>query len=322
MLLDKIKKKFDLSIVKSVELEDLAIDFTGSDSWSSALSSDKLVAHLAHIPGFNWPIRQVQLRDNGLDLGQLDSPFTDAEVNCGRVLSSISHSTLKVFPESHRAFADFIAALASKPMHTFSIKGSADIVFDLGKILGVHTIRGIDFVSDLTLKGLDGLRDITCTAITDIEAGEGDKVILKGLFDIQNSSQLALTLGECILTMSIESDGNIDFDNRDDDDLFGREHTRHRQQIGTIRLENLTLLLGLNDTRKVIMVLDSALITRQFLRKAAYKPQRVYLHGFQGTSKNEALAAGLLTMETSVVLPVFDAISFVTPDVTIENPQE
>lgn len=64
MVLNKIKKRLDLSVVRNIELEDMAIDFTGPDDWISTLSSDRLIAHLAHIPGFAWPVQQVQLRVN------------------------------------------------------------------------------------------------------------------------------------------------------------------------------------------------------------------------------------------------------------------
>jgi len=62
MVLDNVKKRFDLSVVKNIELEDMAIDFTGPDHWLSTLSSDHMIARLTTIPGFSWPIQQVQLR--------------------------------------------------------------------------------------------------------------------------------------------------------------------------------------------------------------------------------------------------------------------
>ncbi|KAG9322324.1 hypothetical protein KVV02_001545 [Mortierella alpina] len=325
MLLDKVKKKFDLSVVKSVELEDMAIDFTGPDPWASTLSSNQLIANLAHIPGFSWPIQQVQLKDNGINLGHLESPFTAATVVRGRVLSSISHSTMKVFAESHTAFAGFIAAMATQRAHTFSIKGTADIIFNLG-LLGVHTIHGIDFVSDLTLRGLDSIRDIRCTAITEATLGVDDKgrqpdqgqghgthMLVNALFDIYNPSQLLLTLGDCVLALSVPSKDENDPTTTDSDqntDLNTTKSPLHHHQIGTLHLDNLTLLLGENDARTGAMVLDTTIdATRQFLKNAEHTPQRVHLSGFQGTSKNEALAAGLVALSTSLELPVFHASS-------------
>ncbi|CAO3566775.1 unnamed protein product [Mortierella alpina] len=336
MLLDKVKKKFDLSVVKSVELEDMAIDFTGPDPWASTLSSNQLIANLAHIPGFSWPIQQ----DNGVDLGRLESPFTAATVVRGRVLSSISHSSMNVFPESHTAFAGFISALATQHAHTFSIKGTADIIFDLG-LLGVHTIHGIDFVSDLTLRGLDSFRDIRCTAITETKLAADPRVqlpdqgipqatdkkhmVVKALFDIYNPSQLLLTLGDCVLAISIpsndgeyaplttDSSNNNDNDNNNTDLNNNTKSSQPHHQIGTLHLDNLTLLMGENDARTGTLVLDlSNDATRQFLRNADHTPQKVHLSGFEGTSTNEALAAGLVALSTSLELPVFHAYSLLS----------
>ncbi|KAF9572332.1 hypothetical protein EC968_009985 [Mortierella alpina] len=243
---------------------------------------------------------------------------------------------MKVFPECHTAFAGFISALAIQPAHTFSIKGTADIIFDLG-LLGVHTIHGIDFVSDLTLRGLDSFRDIRCTAITetilaadprgrpsDQDEGQGQghgskkHMVVKALFDIYNPSQLLLTLGDCILAVSVPSkdendttttDQNSSTDPHTTPSSLHLRHHRHRQ-IGTLHLDNLTLLMGENDARTGTMVLDTTIeATRQFLKSAEHAPQKIHLSGFQGTSKNEALAAGLITLSTSLELPVFHASS-------------
>ncbi|KAG0260058.1 hypothetical protein BG011_002167 [Mortierella polycephala] len=311
-MLDMIKKRLDLSVVRNIELEDMAIDFTGPDDWISILSSDHLIAHLAHIPGFAWPVRQVQLRiiiqNNGVELGRLESPYSPATVARGQICSSITNSPMTIFQESHSAFAEFITALTTQSSHTFAIKGSADIVFDLG-ILGTHTLKGVDFVSDLTLRGLRSFPDIRCQKITETYPGDGYDLIVKGLFDIQNPSQLSLTLGDCTLTMSISlTDGN-----GDEGDGLRKQDKEH--QIGTIMLHDLKLQVGLNDARAGTMVLNTSLdATDQFLKHATRKQQAVFLKGFHGTSKNEALAMGLVTLETMFMIPVFEVPHLRTAD--------
>ncbi|KAG0049497.1 hypothetical protein BGZ83_005717 [Gryganskiella cystojenkinii] len=313
MFLDKLKKKFDLSVVKNIELEDMAIDFTGPDHWVSTLSSEHLIARLATIPGFTWPIQQVQLRvivrDNNVDIGKLDSPFAPAFVKGGIITSSMTQSIMTIFPTAHAPFADFVTALVTKSSHTFAIKGSADIIFDLGKILGVHTIKGVDFVSDLTLRGLNNIPDIRCTSIQDIyfrrsssqgteteEKSNGENhdrdvtnagydLFVEAQFDIVNPSQLSLTLGTIRLAISTAEGGH---------------------PLGIATLENFTLLQGMNDSRHGTLVLDTSLdSTRQFLREIGNNEQRVLLKGFQGTSENEGLANGLLALSSSCVIPSF-----------------
>ncbi|KAG0064818.1 hypothetical protein BGZ92_005700, partial [Podila epicladia] len=286
--LDTIKKKLDLGLVKGIDLDDMSIDFTLPDSWISTVASDRMTARLTSIPGFNWPIQQVQLKDNGVDIGHLESPFSPASVKRGIVTSSLSKCTMHIFPQSHAAFIDFVGALATKVAHTFAIKGNADIVFDLGR-LGIHTLHDIDFVSDLTLRGLANLPDITCkSAIIVPNAEESGKpasayaVTIQCELDIQNPSQLSLTLGDCILATTVE----------------GNHH------VGLTTLEGFSLKVGMNMSKTGTIVLDTTIDAAKSLVKALeVQDQRVYLKGFRGTSKNEALSAGLITLLVSFVIP-------------------
>ncbi|KAF9305072.1 hypothetical protein BGZ74_011495 [Mortierella antarctica] len=290
--LDTVKKKFDLALVKDIDLDDMSIDFTLPDSWISTVASDRMTARLTSIPGFNWPIQQVRLKiivqDNSVDIGHLESPFSPASVKGGIVTSSLSKCTMHIFPQSHAAFIDFVGALATKAAHTFAIKGSADIIFDLGG-LGVHTLHGVDFITDLTLRGLANLPDITCkSAIIVPNAEEPGKpasayaVTIQCELDIPNPSQLSLTLGNCILATTVE----------------GNHH------VGLTTLEGFSLKVGMNTSKTGTIVLDTTIDAAKSLVKALeVQDQRVYLKGFRGTSKNEALSAGLVPLKVSFVIP-------------------
>ena len=216
---------------------------------------------------------------------------------------------MSIFPTAHSHFCDFIKALATKPSHTFAIKGSADIIFDLGRILGVHTLKGIDFLSDLTLRGLNNIPDIHCTSIQDVHfrnpppgnqdssdqqnekkedhgtSNAGCDLLVEAQFDIINPSQLSLTLGTIRLAVSTAEGGH---------------------PLGIVTLENFTLLQGMNDARQGTVVFDTSLdSTLQFLKEISATPQTVVLKGFHGTSENEALANGLIALSTTCIIPSF-----------------
>ncbi|KAF9995686.1 hypothetical protein BGZ80_001229 [Entomortierella chlamydospora] len=316
MFLEKIIEKLDVHIVKNIVLEDLAIDFTNADSWATTVSSDNMIARLTHIPGFTWPIQKVQLtvviRDNGRDVGKLESPYQPASVSGGIISSTICRSTMTVIDGSRPAFSDFVTALVTKDQHTFAVRGSADIIFNLG-LLGKHSINGVDFLSDLTLRGLNNLPMIKCTAITDITVN-GNELLLKATLDILNPSQLSLTLGDLTLSiLSLANDLSSEDKNQVKDgasaDGSGEEQRNPQQTIpqpmGTITLDNLSLTLGMNGSRTATIKLDTSLeTTRQFLKGIEKEPKTVQLRGFHGTSKNEALASGLASMTTSLVMPI------------------
>ena len=196
---------------------------------------------------------------------------------------------MTIFPTAHSVFADFVSELATKPAHTFSVKGSADIVINLG-LLGIHTINGVDFISDLTLRGLNSLPDLKCTEITEVARSSVNEVTVKALFTINNPSQLALTLGD--LQLAVWSPASED------------ELDRPEQFLGTVKLVGLELVQGVNEGKVGVMVLDTTLeATQKFLK--ATEARTVVLKGFGGTSENAAINAGLNKLRTTVSVPVF-----------------
>jgi hypothetical protein len=195
---------------------------------------------------------------------------------------------MDIYPTAHSVYADFVSALATKPDHTFSVKGSADIVINLG-LLGIHTIHGVDFISDLTLRGLNSLPDLQCTAITEVIRSSAYEVTVNALFTVNNPSQLELTLGD--LQLAVWS-------------LADEESDRPEQFMGTIKLVELKLMQGINDGKVAVMVLDTTMeATKRFLE--ATEARSVVLKGFGSTSENAAINAGLNKLRTTASIPVF-----------------
>lgn len=157
-------------------------------------------------------------------------------------------------------------------------------------LLGVHTINAVDFISDLTLRGLNSLPDLKCTEITEVVRSSAYEVTVKALFNVNNPSQLALTLGDLQLAAwSLASDDEPD---------------RPEQFLGTIKLVDLKLVQGVNEGKAAVMVLDTTLeATQKFLK--ATEARTVVLKGYGSTSENAAINAGLNKLRTTVSVPVF-----------------
>ncbi|KAF9920012.1 hypothetical protein FBU30_010269 [Linnemannia zychae] len=266
---------------------------TGSNPWECMVSSKSLVARLTRIPGFKWPIKQVQLRiiiqEEGHNVSKLESPFTPATVMDGAaVTSSINTTTMTVFPEAHTIFTSFISELATKAEHTFGIKGSADIQFNLGP-LGIHTMHGVDFVSDLTLRGLNNFPDLQCTSVTNVVRVTAYKLEASVVFTIQNPSQLEFVLGDfqfAVYSMGDENSG------------------KSEQFMGALTFPDLKLVQGVNEDKTGILLLDMSMDTvKEFLQ--AGEPRKVKLSGYGKSSANEAINAGLANMVTTVTFPAF-----------------
>lgn len=189
------------------------------------------------------------------------------------------------------------------------VKGCADIIFSLG-VLGNRSIKGVDFTSDLTLKGLNSLPEIKCTQVKEViihkRKGQEQTQLLEVSIslDIHNQSQLMLTLGD--VTLSIYNATGPVSPRAKKAAAAKQFDDEGKCQMGTIAISSLTLLLGMNDSRTATLSMDpSQQKTRQFLINVAREPQTLYLRGFHGTSKNEALTTGLASLTTTVVIPTF-----------------
>ncbi|KAF9961138.1 hypothetical protein BGZ72_004642 [Mortierella alpina] len=274
----------NLGLIRSITVNQMTMDFSPADPWKPTTSSNSIVATMLSIPGINLPIDSVRqhiiLVDNNVQIGHIDTPWSSANVKNGALTTSFSSSTLNVFPTSHAAFSNFIGALSTKVSHPMTLQGSVDAKLNLG-IFGHLTIPGIGFKATTQFAGLNNLPLKYVYMIdTDLFSAPGF-IKLTTIVNIVNPSKLTLKLGDITLNTASEAG-----------------------HVGTSTIKNLSLVPGDNYVVSLTAFDTSLPAAEKFLSEVLPNKDGVLtLTGFDGTSTDLALNAGLAVMKSQLVVP-------------------
>ncbi|KAF9562120.1 hypothetical protein EC968_005387 [Mortierella alpina] len=274
----------NLGLIRSIAVNQMTMDFTPADPWKPTTSSNNIVATMLSIPGINLPIDSVRqhiiLTDNNVQIGNIDTPWSSASVKNGALTTSFSTSTLNVFPTSHAAFSNFIGSLSTKVSHPVTLQGSVDAKLNLG-IFGHLTIPGIGFKTTTQFAGMNNLPlKYVYMVDTDFASAPGF-IKLTTIVNISNPSKLTLKLGDITLNAASEAG-----------------------HVGKSSIKNLSLVPGENYVISTTALDMSIPAAEKFLSEILPNKDGVLtLTGFDGTSTDLALNAGLAIMKSNLVVP-------------------
>ncbi|KAG0368590.1 hypothetical protein BC939DRAFT_469914 [Gamsiella multidivaricata] len=272
----------NLGLIRSIAVNQMSMDFTPANPWAPTTSSNSIVATMISIPGITLPIDSVRqhiiIADNGVQIGNIDTPWSAASVKGGQLSTSFTKSTLNVFPNSHAAFSSFISSISTKASHPVTLQGSVDAKLNLG-IFGHLTIPGIGFKATTPFAGLNGLSNTKYVYLIDVLLGE-KFVDLTSVININNPSKLTLSLGD------------VQFSTASDKGFVG---------ISTVR--NLVLVPGDNYVLSYTALDNSVQAANDFMYDILFAASSLYMSGYKDTSANVALNAGLAVVKTSLVIP-------------------
>ncbi|KAG0300998.1 hypothetical protein BGZ98_008707 [Dissophora globulifera] len=273
----------NLGLIKSIAINQMTMDFTPANPWGPSTSSSSVVATMLSIPGITLPIDSVRqhiiIVDNGVQLGNIDTPWSAASVKGSALSTSFSSSTFNVFAAAHTQFSSFVSALSTSASHPLGLQGSVDAQLNLG-IFGHLTINGIGFQTTVPFAGLDNLSQTKYVYLIDTNFDTPGKLMLTSIINIVNPSKLTVKLGD-IAFNTATADGNVGF--------------------STVKA--LSLIPGDNfvlSTTALDLTLPASLA---FLNNLGANDATLILHGYSGTSANVALNAGLQAVTTNLVIP-------------------
>ncbi|KAI9234550.1 MAG: hypothetical protein BYD32DRAFT_423317 [Podila humilis] len=261
----------------------MSMDFTTSNPWAPSTSSNSVVATMLSIPGITLPIDNVRqhiiLADNGVQIGNIDTPWSAANVKGGTLTTAFTTSTLNVFSASHAAFSGFISSLSTKASHPVTLQGAVDVKLNLG-IFGHLTIPGIGFKATTPFTGLNNL-DLKYVLLIDLNMDTADRIIMATIINVKNPSKLTLKLGD--VSFSTASAG---------------------EYIGVSTIKNLNLQPGDNYVLSSTALDTTKDATNAFVNSLYTADGSLVLTGFSGTSTNTALNAGLAAVRSNLVVPM------------------
>ncbi|KAF8936161.1 hypothetical protein EDD21DRAFT_376718 [Dissophora ornata] len=274
----------NLGLIKSIAINQMTMDFTPSNAWAPLTSSNSLVATMLSIPGITLPIDTVRqhiiISDNGVQIGNIDTPWSAASVSGAALTTSFSTSTLNVFSTSHTAFSGFISALSTSATHPVGLQGSVDVQLNLG-IFGRLTLSGIGFQTTVNFAGLNNLSATKYVFLIDTDFNTPGFIILGSVINIPNPSKLTLNLGDVSFSTATANG-----------------------YVGISTVKNLLLTPGNNYVLSSTSMDLSIAATTQFLNDLGTSDATLTLTGFNATSQDVALNAGLAAVKTNMVVPM------------------
>ncbi|GJJ70990.1 hypothetical protein EMPS_03340 [Entomortierella parvispora] len=275
----------NIGLIKTITINQMSMDFTPANAWAPTTSSNSVVATMLSIPGITLPIDSVRqhiiLVDNGVQLGNIDTPWSAASVNGGTLTTSFSSSTLNVFSNAHDAFSKFVSALSTTASHPVTLKGAVDVKLNLGWF-GHLTIPGIGFQATTNFQGLNNLQGMKYIfqVNSDFMTMPG-AILLSSIIKINNPTNLSLKLGKIVLATASGSG-----------------------PVGNSTIDSLSLVPGDN------LVVSTTALDQSLPAGASFlgdlfggKDQTLVLTGYDKTSTNAALNAGLAAMKSNLFIP-------------------
>ncbi|KAG0042597.1 hypothetical protein BGZ83_000261 [Gryganskiella cystojenkinii] len=275
----------NLGLIRSIAINQMSMDFTPANPWAPLTSSNSVVATMLSIPGITLPIDSVRqhiiLVDNGVQLGNIDTPWSAANVNGGTLTTSFTTSTLNVFSTAHTAFSDFVSALSTTSSHPVTLQGAVDVKLNLGWF-GHLTIPGIGFKATTNFQGLNNLQGMKYIfqVNSDFMTMPG-VILLESIIKINNPTNLNLKLGD--VNFATASGAG---------------------PVGNSTIKGMTLAPGDNLVASTTALDQSLPAGSAFLGDLfGGADQTLVLTGYAKTSTNVALNAGLAKIKSNLFIP-------------------
>ncbi|KAG0212065.1 hypothetical protein BGX28_006963 [Mortierella sp. GBA30] len=273
----------DTGLIKSIAINQMSMDFTASTPWGPTTSSNSVVATMLSIPGVTLPIDTIRqhliLVDNHVQLGNIDTPWSTAQVSGPTLTTSFPSSTLNVFSNAHAAFSAFISALSTSASHPLTLQGAVDAQLNLG-VFGRLTIPGIGFKATVPFAGLNNLNQVKYLYLIDTNFDTPGYIYLTTIINIVNPSKLSLKLGD--VAFSTATSGGY---------------------VGVSTIKNLSLVPGDNFVLSATALDLSFPASTDFLANLGNADGVLTLTGYNKTSSNPALNDGLASVKSQLIVP-------------------
>ncbi|KAF9366881.1 hypothetical protein BGX34_003981 [Mortierella sp. NVP85] len=274
--------------IESVNIDAMSMDFScGSCVWApTAISTITAKTNLPFANGA--PIVQLSqsvdiLDKNGQVVGRLETPLAPATAVGNTVTTTTPAAPLNVASGSHDIYSAFIGDLNLADTYELGLRGTTSSVLNLG-VLGNIEVKGIKLDVKSSIQGLQGLKDVKLMSIAGIGlSNEGTKVT--SVVKIHNPSKLTLKLGNMILKAGL--------------------NTTEPGYSGKSYMNDMLLVPGDNELGALVVMENTGPATTEIFNALNVGDVNLVLYGFEGSSTNPALAAGLGSLVTGVVLPAF-----------------
>ncbi|KAK7690332.1 hypothetical protein QCA50_006989 [Cerrena zonata] len=200
------------SIIKSISLNQLALDFTTDTAYNPSTSSDSTDAAFALPDGFSFPIditalqQTIDVSFNSQNFAQLAIPKgpSTTDVDSRVIHLGFSNVPFAVTDGQQDAFNQFLTATTTTKSQTIGLSGSATA--DANTAVGLLSLENITFSVDSTIAGLNGLseRPVTVSGL-DVNHGFPDFLLIKVNTALFNPSNLTIGTGDVSFALQFQN---------------------------------------------------------------------------------------------------------------------
>ncbi|KAF9071074.1 hypothetical protein BDP27DRAFT_1419362 [Rhodocollybia butyracea] len=286
-----------ISPIKSIDIGNLALQFSEETPWSPSAESQSVQASLELPFGFNLAISEIQnsfnITNGDLVVAGLSTPegastssisVVNSTFTSGVINITIANTNLSVPDPEEPNFSQFNANITSLDTVNFQLVGQSKAVANLS--IGQITLDPIKFSVPSSLGGLAGLNGFTTIHNVDVVGGTTEGITLNISVSIVNPSNLNLSTGD--LTMQLIRDGAT---------------------LGTALLPNLNLIMGNNSIMAQSTFASNSNPQAQETLDQFVGQQDVQLSigGFNGSTAIASLAQAFETLNIGVTLPALTA---------------
>ncbi|KAG0340051.1 hypothetical protein BG000_000770, partial [Podila horticola] len=125
------------------------MDLSTANPWEPLASSNGVSVSIIKIPGISLPLASGRVRltiaDDDTDIAYLDTHLPVVSMAGGTVTTTFAPAPATVPPKSRKAYSKLMAALVGLEAKSVTLKGTVDITFSLGFLLGERTLSGVGF---------------------------------------------------------------------------------------------------------------------------------------------------------------------------------
>ncbi|KAF9129752.1 hypothetical protein BGX30_013825 [Mortierella sp. GBA39] len=282
--------------VSSITLGALDLDFSDPDPLKITLSSPDMKVGV--IPGIPIPItstrQDVILVDNGVEIATFSTPWVPGVMNGNVLKTTVGSTTLNVNDANRDKFSAFITSLTMDPTHTFTLKGTVDVILTLpipASPFGAPktiTIAGIYFESDITLKGFNNFPDIEFVELLEKTENADNSFTIKSKVNIKSASQLSVKMGDV---------------------QFNTFDAVSSEPIGVTVLEQLTLVPGGGDNIIIAVTTSTSATTNphDIFTRVSENGEQFRFEGFSTSSTTDPiLSKGISAVKATVAIPALN----------------
>ncbi|CAG8457951.1 85_t:CDS:2 [Ambispora gerdemannii] len=280
----------NLTVINSVDLKTMDLTFSKDKAYSPIAQSDALSASFKIPFGFQLNMKKISqditIYGGSNALATLSTPYTDAngDSSVGKIDSKIPPTPFDVIKGSESNFQEFSRHLTMDSSVVMTMKGKASSIASTS--IGEVEIKGIKFIVDTQLQGLQGLqvKPATINSLS-VTGGTKDYMIIKLSVTLFNPSNVKISMGDVIL------------------DLY-----YHDQNVGQVLMNNFVLDRGSNTVDLITHFGpngDKALAAGRILLNTFMKgdSNTVGIQGSPHSTEIESLKKALVDLKLSTSMP-------------------